>query len=63
MDAITKLYWQFHVGEKFNFYKLSGFRAGYTGKKLKFNNFERLPEALVGDWMTGYIEGREMRQR
>ena len=61
MDIITKLYWKLHTGEKFNFYKLCGFRSGYIGQKSQFNNFERLPDALVNDWLAGYAEGKEIR--
>lgn len=59
MDNISKLYWQLHPDAKFNFYELCGFRAGYLGKKSEFNNFERLPDALVNDWLAGHAEGKE----
>lgn len=61
MDNITQLYWQLHAGESFNFYKLSGFRAGYNLKQLRIVDFDNLPDALVKDYSTGWAEGRDAK--
>lgn len=61
MDEITELYKALHPGESFNFYKLSGFRAGFNGKSGDFSNFDNLPESLVNQWKEGHKEGKEAK--